>query len=478
MQLTRHYRSRNMLRLHNTLTRKVEDFKPIEAGKVNLFVCGPTVYDLSHLGHAKTYVQVDVLARVIRANDYELFYLQNITDIDDKIIIRSAEKNVDWQKLRTNFQDEYIKDMTSLNNTSVTEYARATDYIDDIISQVTRLIDNGHAYVIENDGIYFEISTFPDYGKLSGRTDVKKDDAQTRIDESEDKRGWNDFCLWKFSKPNEPVWDAPFGAGRPGWHIEDTAITEHFFGPQYDVHGGAVDLIFPHHEAEITQMESISGKVPMVGYWVHTGFLTIDSEKMAKSAGNFYTIREVIEKGYDPLAIRLFMLQSHYRSPINFTFENLDAAKNRLDNWRNSAALRHQTHDTLQDDDKKSSDDRSVSLYATSQALLEALNDDLNTPAALTIIDEAFSRLASSQLQDIHQHALVELLETIDATLGIDLLSSTPDITDDAKRIILARQHARNNQDFKESDKLRTDLQKLGIALRDTPHGSIWEYLV
>ncbi|MDB5167627.1 MAG: cysS [Candidatus Saccharibacteria bacterium] len=466
-----------MLRLHNTLTKKVEDFTPRQEGKVNLFVCGPTVYDLSHLGHAKTYVQMDVLARVIRANDYELFYLQNITDIDDKIIIRSAERNIDWQELRASFQDEYIKDMTSLNNTSVTEYARATDYIDDIISQVTRLIDNGHAYTINNDGIYFEISTFPEYGKLSGRSEVQKDDARTRIDESDDKRGWNDFCLWKFSKPGEPVWDAPFGAGRPGWHIEDTAITEHFFGPQYDVHGGAVDLIFPHHEAEITQMESISGKMPMVGYWVHTGFLTIDSEKMAKSAGNFYTIREVIEKGYDPIAIRLFMLQSHYRSPINFTFENLDAAKNRMNNWRNIAALRHQTHDTLQDDDKKSSADKSVSLYATSQALLEALNDDLNTPAGLTIIDEAFSRLVSSQLQDIHQHALTELLEMIDETLGIELIKSTPDIDDDAKRLILQRQHARDNQDWKESDRLRDELVSLGIAIRDTPHGSIWEYV-
>ncbi len=467
-----------MLRLHNTLTKKIEDFASREDGTVNLFVCGPTVYDLSHLGHAKTYVQMDVLARVIRANGYDLFYLQNITDIDDKIIVRSAERNVDWQELRTTFQDEYIKDMTSLNNTSVTEYARATDYIEDIISQVTRLVNGGHAYTIENDGIYFEIATFPEYGKLSGRSEVKKDDAQTRIDESEGKRGWNDFCLWKFSKPGEPVWDAPFGAGRPGWHIEDTAISEHFFGPQYDIHGGAVDLIFPHHEAEITQMESISGKAPLVRYWTHTGFLTIDSEKMAKSAGNFYTIREVIEKGYDPLAIRLFMLQSHYRSSINFTFENLDSAKNRLLNWRNIAALRHQTHDTLRDDDEKSTDDRSVSLYATSQALLEALNDDLNTPAALTIIDEAFSRIANAKLDDIHQHALTQLLETIDETLGLNIVQTTPDISDDAKRLIIERQHARTNQDWKKSDTLRDQLQKDGITVRDTPHGSVWEYSV
>ncbi|CAN5384443.1 cysteine--tRNA ligase [soil metagenome] len=464
------------LRLYNTLTKKVEDFVPREKGKVNLFVCGPTVYDLSHLGHAKTYIQMDTLARLIRHNDYELFYLQNITDIDDKIIVRSHEKNIDWQDLRSNFQDEYIKDMSSLNNTSVTEYARATDYIDDIISQVTRLIDGEHAYTIENDGIYFEISTFPDYGKLSGRSEVKKDDAQTRIDESDNKRGWNDFCLWKFSKVGEPTWDAPFGAGRPGWHIEDTAISEHFFGSQYDIHGGAVDLIFPHHEAEITQMESISNEVPMVRYWTHTGFLTIHSEKMSKSTGNFYTIREVIEKGYDPLVIRLFMLQSHYRSAINFSFDNLDAAKNRMTNWRNIAALRHQTHDTLRDDDEKSTDNRSVSLYAATQALVEALNDDINTPEALVIIEDAFARLSGARLLDIHQHALTQLLETIDDVLGLELINSTKDIDDDAKRLIIERQHARDAKDWNISDKLRDELLKRNIVIRDTSHGSIWEY--
>lgn len=465
------------IRLHNTLTKKVEDFIPRIDGKVQLFVCGPTVYDFSHIGHAKTYVQLDTLARTLRYSGLDVFYLQNITDIDDKIIQRASERHIDWQDLRTQFEDEYIKDMQSLGNTSVTQYARATDYIADILRQVQTLIDKAHAYVIEGDGIYFEISTFPEYGKLSGRQDIKKDDAQTRIDESENKRGWNDFCLWKFSKPGEPVWDAPFGAGRPGWHIEDTAITEHIFGPQYDIHGGAVDLIFPHHEAEITQMEAASGKVPFVRTWVHTGFLTIDGEKMSKSVGNFFTIREVIEKGYDPMAIRLFMLQSHYRSAINFTFDNLEAAGNRLKNWRNIAALRHQTHDTLRDDDEKSTDERSVSLYATSQALVEALYSDLDTPQALAIIDDAFSLLASKKLSDIHQHALHELLQTIDDVLGINLISSTPDVSDDVKRLIIERTTARAASDWQTSDTLRTDIEKSGVTIRDTAHGPVWEYL-
>lgn len=465
------------VKLHNTLTKKVEEFTPRDASNVQLFVCGPTVYDLSHLGHAKTYVQLDVLARVLRYNEYNVFYLQNITDIDDKIIARAHQKKTDWQDLRTHFQDEYVKDMQHLNNTSVTEYARATDYIADIIRQVNTLVDKGHAYTIDGDGIYFEIATFPDYGKLSGRTETKKDDAESRIDQSDNKRGWNDFCLWKFSKPGEPVWDAPFGEGRPGWHIEDTAITEHIFGPQYDIHGGAVDLIFPHHEAEITQMESASGKVPFVGTWIHTGFLTIDGEKMAKSVGNFYTIREVVEKGYDPLAIRLFMLQSHYRSSINFTFDNLDAAVHRLSNWRNRAALRHQTHDTLRDDDDKDTDEHTVSLYATAHALKEALSNDLDTPTGLAIIDDAFSRLQSIQLKDIHQHALTELLQAIDDMLGVNLMVSTPDISDNVKRLIIERQQARTKSDWKTSDQLRADIEKSGITVRDTAHGPVWEYL-
>jgi len=242
------------MKLYNTLSKKIEEFKPLNDKGVNLFVCGPTVYDLSHIGHAKTYIQLDILARVLKALEYEVFYLQNITDIDDKIIARAKEKSISWDALARHFEGEYLKDMEALGNVSVAKYVRATDYMVDIIKQVQTLMDKGHAYKID-DGIYFEISTFPEYGKLSGRKEVQENDAESRIDQSGHKRGWNDFCLWKFSKPDEPVWDAPFGKGRPGWHIEDTAITEHFFGPQYDIHGGGVDLIFPHHEAEITQME-------------------------------------------------------------------------------------------------------------------------------------------------------------------------------------------------------------------------------
>jgi len=456
-----------MIKLYNTLTKQVEDFEPIDPNNVRLFVCGPTVYDYSHLGHAKTYVQLDVLARLLKS-DYTTTYLQNITDIDDKIITRAAEQGIPWQELRDTYQQAYEEDMQQLGNTSVDRYARATDFIDDIIRQVEMLIEKDYAYVVEGDGIYFEIAKFADYGKLSGRTELQENDAQSRIDQSDHKRGWNDFALWKFSKPGEPVWPAPFGEGRPGWHIEDTAITEHFFGPQYDVHGGAIDLIFPHHEAEITQMESASGKVPFVRYWVHTGFLTIDDQKMSKSLHNFYTIREILEK-YDPMAIRLFMLQSHYRSPINFSWDNLLAADNRLKHWRNVAALRHQTHEVRADHSENPS-------LAAVGAIKEALSNDLNTPEALRLIDETFSELEADHHKDLDHHSLVQLLETIDELLGLSLIDTTPDITDDQKQLILERERAREDKDWSRSDKLRDHLRHEGIEVRDTPGGPIWEY--
>ncbi len=463
------------VQLYNTLSKQKELFQPADGTAVRMFVCGPTVYDLSHLGHAKTYVQFDVLARVLRAAGYNVTYLQNITDIDDKIIDRAKERSSNWQDIRTTFEHEYLHDMRLLNNTSVSTYARATDYMSDIISQVERLVEGGHAYTIEGDGIYFEIATFKDYGKLSGRTEIKENDSQTRIDHSDNKRGWNDFALWKFARGDDPSWAAPFGDGRPGWHIEDTAISEHFFGPQYDLHGGAIDLIFPHHEAEITQMESISGLAPFVRHWTHTGFLTINGEKMSKSLGNFFTIREVIEKGYDPMAIRLLMLQTHYRSAMNFTFENLDAAVNRLRNWKAIAALRHQIHDRLRDDDDKADD--GVSPFASKQAILEALTDDVNTPEALRIIEDVFSKVLASPREAIHRYALIELLELLDEVLGLQLLSSTPDIDDQTKQLIIERERARDAKQWDRSDELRQRIETHnGITLRDTSDGTIWEY--
>ncbi len=317
------------LKLHNTLSGSEELFQPIDPSSVRLFVCGPTVYDFPHIGNAKTYTQFDLVARTLRYLGYKLTYVVNITDIDDKIIARARERGIESEALAREFEEVYLEDMLSLNNTSVDKYARALDYIPQIVSQVERLVEKGLAYRI-SDGYYFDTKAFVGYGKLSGRETLKPGDSVSRIDDNPEKRNPGDFCLWKFKREGEPSWPTSLGEGRPGWHIEDTAITEAEFGPQYDIHGGAVDLIFPHHEAEIAQMESISGQSPLVRYWLHTGFLQVETQKMSKSVGNFYTIRDVLEKGFSPLSLRYYFLLAHYRTPANFTWEALEAAQNAL----------------------------------------------------------------------------------------------------------------------------------------------------
>lgn len=358
------------IKLHNTLTGKLEDFKPIDESEVKMFVCGPTVYDFAHIGNAKTYTQFDVTARTLKYLGYKVNYLVNITDIDDKIIGRAKEKGVTPEKIAEEFETAYLDDMKSLNNTSVSKYARAHDYIAQIVSQVERLEKKGFAYKI-SDGYYFDISKFSDYGKLSGRSSLGPDDAVSRIDENPEKRNSGDFCLWKFKKEGEPFWPSSLGEGRPGWHIEDTAITESELGLQYDIHGGAVDLIFPHHEAEIAQMESISGLKPFVQYWLHAGFLNIDSAKMSKSKGNFFTIRDVFEKGYSPLALRYLFLLSHYRTPVNFTWEALEAAENAYNKIKKLV-------DSWPDGGKVDE------VYK--EKFIEKIENDLNTPQALAVL--------------------------------------------------------------------------------------------
>jgi cysteinyl-tRNA synthetase len=450
------------LSLQNTLSKQIEPLDISNDKTVNMFVCGPTVYDATHIGHAKTYIQMDVLARLIRHLGYDLFYLQNITDIDDKIIAKSQETGQTWQEISEKYFDEYLQDMALLNNISVDKYARATNYVDDIIRQIQVLIDKDHAYTTE-DGIYFEIATFKDYGKLSGRTDIAENDAQSRIDQSENKRGWNDFCLWKFAKEGEFNWEATFGTGRPGWHIEDTAITEHFFGPQYDIHGGAIDLIFPHHEAELTQMESISGKTPFVKTWVHTGFLTADSKKMSKSLGNYHTISQLVDKGFTPMAVRMFVLQSHYRSSVDFSEDSLQSASNRLLAWRNAAALRHQ----LKAEGGPDEHNQLVEEFLTS------LQDDLNTPRALSVVDKVFGQINDSISIDKRFEAFLHILDNV---LGLDLLESTPDISPEQKDLIEKRETARGSQDWDTSDEIRDQLDAQGIELQDKHQKTIWAY--
>ncbi|MGA3292236.1 MAG: cysteine--tRNA ligase [Candidatus Microgenomates bacterium] len=467
--------------LTNSLTRKKEKFEPINDKKVNLFVCGPTVYDNPHIGNAKTYTQFDFLVRFLRYAGFDVFYLQNITDIDDKILSRSRELGIEWKELVNKYEGIYMENMKELNNISVTKYARATDYISQIVKQVKTLIDKGYAYTID-DGIYFEISKFSDYGKLSGRTELSQSDSVSRIDENKQKKGWNDFCLWKFSKPNEPSWKTEIGEGRPGWHIEDTAITETFFGPQYDIHGGAVDLIIPHHEAEIAQMEAASGKIPLVRYWLHTAFLMVDGKKMSKSLGNFYTIDDVVKKGFDPLALRYLFLGVHYRDTLNFTWDSLQAAQNGLERLRNQInSLKTQTDRSVLSEEKENK------IETFRSEFLEALSDDLGTPKALAVFWEMLkSNIPSGDKYDLAM-SLDEILglglstyksekmvkNVLPVSKATILFSPTIMISGGTINNIDQRELERQRGNYDSADDFRTQIEKDGYTLEDTSMGTI-----
>lgn len=432
-----------MLKIYNTLSRKIEEFKPIDGQKVRMFVCGPTVYDLAHLGNAKTYTQFDFIARYLRYRGYEVFYLQNITDIDDKIIKKAAEEKLSWQEISEKFTKEYFEDMKALHNTSVNKYAKATDYIKEIVSQVKVLLDKNFAYQT-NDGIYYDVSKFPNYGKLSGRTEADQNAGVSRIDESLDKKNKNDFCLWKFSKPGDPAWKTEIGGGRPGWHIEDTAITEKFFGPQYDLHGGATDLIFPHHEAEIAQMEAASGKSPLVCFWLHTAFLNINSEKMSKSKGNFLTAREVLEK-YGYRVLRFFFISNHYRTILDFSEESLDQAKNSL----------ARIDEFISKIDKNFSDD----VGELKKKVLENLDNDFDTPKALAAVFNFIRKDKAGR----NAYQFFQELNTV-----FDFFEfKEKEIPEEIKKLLVEREKLRREKKFAEADKIREELKKHGYSAQD-----------
>jgi cysteinyl-tRNA synthetase len=448
------------IKIFNTLTRKKEEFKPMQGKKVKMFVCGPTVYDYSHIGHAKTYVQFDVIVKYLRSKGFDVFYLQNITDVDDKIIQRAKEQGIEPNELAKKFEEEYYKDMLALGVDSVNKYAAATDFIPAIIKQVQTLIDKKFAYEIE-DGIYYNLSKFAEYGKLSGRKTLDAEDAVTRIDDSIGKKNKGDFCLWKKSKPDEPKWSSPwFEGGRPGWHIEDTAITESFFGPQYDIHGGSRDLIFPHHEAEIAQMEAASGKKPLVRYWLHTGFLNVGGKKMAKSLGNFVTIRDAL-KDYDAKTLRFFFISTHYRSPIDFSKESLDKTKNSLE--RLNEFLR-KTKDGKDKFDSKL-------IETTKEKFFKAMDDDFDTPTALAAIFD-FVRQVNKAGGGRRAYRFLKQVDKIFCILTDEEESK---LTDEIEKLVKQREQARKANDWQTADDIRKKLKEMGIVLEDTDKGVRWK---
>lgn len=473
-----------MLTIFNTLSRVKEQFEPLRPPRVDVFVCGPTVYDFAHIGHARTYIAFDIVTRYLRHRGYDARYIQNITDIDDKIIARAAERGVEPLQFAKEFEQTYYEDMKALGITSVSEYARATNHIKEIVAQVNTLIHRGHAYLIEGDGYYFDLTTFPAYGKLSRRTVAGAEDAVSRIDESVQKRNKGDFCLWKFSKSGEPSWDSPLGAGRPGWHIEDTAITDTYFGPQYDIHGGARDLIFPHHECEIAQQESASGRSPMVRYWMHTGFLTVGGTKMAKSAGNFMTIRDFL-KTHDASTLRMIVAGAHYRSPIDYTEKVAQQAAKQVERLqefvekisKRSVPEPVEGH-TIHMVNPSTPTDPSMKIFKeTEKKFYTEMDDDFNTPRALAAIllfvRKTNPLIEKEKIAPEMASAINAFFKTVDNIFGFGIFESrNAEIPPEVQKLVDEREKARKAKNWQEADRLRGELTKLGYAVDDTPQGS------
>ena len=439
-------------------------------GKLRLFVCGPTVYDHSHIGHARTYLVFDAFVKYLRSRKIKVFYLQNITDIDDRIIAAAKEKTSTPLEIAEHFGRAYIRDIKDLGVNAVDEYAQATRYIPQIVVQVQSLLQGGYAYDIPGDGIYFDISRFREYGKLSRRTALQAEDAFSRIDESVRKRNKGDFCLWKFSKAGEPAWDTEVGKGRPGWHIEDTAIAFTHFGPQYELHGSGVDLKFPHHEAEIAQAEAASGRKPFVKIWMHTGILTVHGEKMAKSLRNYITIAEYLKKHSAP-ALRLLVLSHHYRTPVGYT-EKL--ARDYEKSWQGIleflAKLRAvRTHRRLTAHSQHADTTRFVNAFR------KALEDDFNTPKALAALFECMAGIQPKvwNLGPKSAEAVHSALKSALKSLGFVI--SLPKIPAKITTLAKDREKYRKNKQFMQADALRKEINALGYVVEDTPLGPfVW----
>lgn len=451
-----------MLKIYNTLAREKQTFVPIVAGKVSMYVCGMTVYDFCHLGHARVMVVFDMVNRWLRASGFDVTYVRNITDIDDKIIKRANENGEDISALTQRFIDAMDEDSAQLGVLRPDIEPRATAYIDGMIKMIAALIEKGHAYHAENGDVFYAVNSFAGYGRLSGKSleDLR---AGERVEVDSFKRDPMDFVLWKSAKPGEPSWDSPWGKGRPGWHIECSVMGECHLGEHFDIHGGGQDLQFPHHENEIAQSEAAHDST-FVNYWMHNGFVRVDDEKMSKSLGNFFTIRDVLKK-YDAEVVRFFILRAHYRSPLNYSDKHLDDAKQALS----------RLYTALRGAEVVAKVDQSAASY---QAFKDAMNDDFNTPEALAVLFELANTF--NKTKDI---LVAQQLKGLANILG--LLQRDPEVfmqagatedldTSAIEAKIAARAEAKKTKNFAEADRIRQELLSQGVVLEDTAQGTIW----
>ena len=461
--------------LYNTLTQKKELFVPQNNGKIGFYACGPTVYDLIHIGNARVFVIFDCLRRFFEQVGYEVTYVQNFTDVDDKIINRAREKGLQPEKIASFYIEQYLIDAERLGITQPTVSPRATEHIQDIIALIQRLEARGYTYTLEGD-ILFDVSRFSDYGKLS-RKPLEDQIEGARVEARYQKRNPADFVLWKSAKPGEPFWESPWGKGRPGWHIECSAMSMKYLGETIDIHAGGIDLIFPHHENEIAQSEAATGK-PFVKYWLHNGYVNIQNEKMSKSLGNILTVRELYANR-DPRVLRLVILFTHYRNPINIDDTILDAAGSYLNRIKNFVRNFFFIFNQIQSDSKWQENDKSliVKIQVMYEKFIASLADDFNTPQALAVLSD-FIKEMNSYLQPKRRkwnlntlESILSFLHQVNQILGIIPLQGMEEEDREVLKLIQEREKARKNRDFSQADFLRDTIVKSGYIIEDTPLG-------
>lgn len=463
------------MKIFNTLTRRKEELKTIVPNELKVYACGPTVYNFIHIGNARPLCVFDTFRRYMEYRGYKVNFVQNFTDIDDKIIRRANEEGTDYKTVSEKYIEEFWVDAKGMNVREATVHPKATENIDEIINIVSTLIEKGYAYAVDNGDVYFSPKQFNEYGKLSHQP-LEDLEAGARINVEEVKHEPMDFALWKSAKPGEPYWESPWGHGRPGWHIECSAMVRRYLGETIDIHCGGQDLIFPHHENEIAQSECCNG-VPFANYWMHNGFISVDNVKMSKSLNNFFTVRDVAnEYGYEP--IRYFLISSHYRSPINYSVDIIEQCKAslvRLYNCRESLdfAMKNATDVVVEN-----ADEIKAKLNSRKDQFIVAMDDDLNTADAITAIFELVKDINTTVITDAPNKELVEtattLFDELTGVLGLVYNRKTESLDDEIEKLIEARTQARKDRNWAEADRIRDELKAQGIVLEDTPQGVKW----
>ena len=467
------------MKIYNTLSKREEEFIPLKEGEVKIYVCGPTVYNLIHIGNARPMIFFDTVRRYFIYKGYQVNFVSNFTDVDDKIINRAIEEKVSATEISEKYIAVCKKDMEGMNILPADTHPQATKEIEGMIDMIKDLIDKGHAYVSNDGTVYFRVKSFPEYGKLSHKNidELQSGLRELKVSGENDKEASYDFVLWKPKKEGEPYWESPWSDGRPGWHIECSVMSKRYLGEQIDIHGGGEDLVFPHHENEIAQSEACSGK-HFAKYWMHNAFLNIDNKKMSKSEGNFFTVRD-ISKMYDLQVLRFFMLNAHYRSPLNFSAELMDSAKNSLDRILNAFEKLRSFEEKVSGDTMTEAERADFHEVILSKQKFEAsMDDDFNTADAIAAVFEIV-RISNSTVNETStlsyiKHTLSVLSKLCDV-LGIKTERKEVILEEDIEKLIESRTEARKNKDFKRADEIRNELLELGIVLEDTREGVKWK---